>query len=328
MYVVDVDGGLTYFPFDLSTPAWTFTQTEPRRATSGPVVSSEDRIYYTLEDRIQAVSSTGEDLFRVRLTDMYAEEPPRISPQGTFAFLLDGAIYARGGGRVDISGITDKISPENFILSPRFFIGADEKTYLALGHGAYLWHSTKDGLVMDGYAERKIPATVSGGYLMPNDFGVLPSGLLWLFYSNDFTDTELHSVDFSMNQMLQSFEQRLVGTKMIGIDPRAVAYMCGSAFGPSTCVAVKLGSSTPEWDMDMEAQWYTGRGACARQALRDKRDGILFALGDKNEENKSMTFIIKNGTLITASETFQADILIDGGEYPRSGITFQHPQHK
>jgi hypothetical protein len=284
VYVVDVDGGLTYFPFDSPTPAWTFTQTEPRRATSGPVVSSENRIYYTLEGRIQAVSSTGEELFRVRLTDMYAEEPPRISPQGTFAFLLDGAIYARGGGRVDISGITDKISPENFILSPRFFIGADEKTYLALGHGAYLWHSTEDGLVMDGYAERKIPATVSGGYLMPNDFGVLPSGLLWLFYSNDFTETELHSVDFSMNQMLQSYEQRIVGTKMIGIDPRAVAYMCGSAFGPSTCVAVKLGSSTPEWDMELDGAGALGGALAPGKLYVTTRDGILFALGDDQQE--------------------------------------------
>lgn len=284
VYVVDVDGGLTYFPFDSPTPAWTFTQTEPRRATSGPVVSSENRIYYTLEGRIQAVSSTGENLFRVGLTDMYAEEPPRISPQGTFAFLLDGAIYARGGGGVDISGITDKISPENFILSPRFFIGADEKTYLALGHGAYLWHSTEDGLVIDGYAERKIPATVSGGYLMPNDFGVLPSGLLWLFYSNDFTDTELHSVDFSMNQMLQSYEQRIVGTKMIGIDPQAVAYMCGSAFGPSKCVAVRLGSSTPEWDMELDGAGALGGALAPGKLYVTTRDGILFALGDDQQE--------------------------------------------
>jgi peptide/nickel transport system permease protein len=286
VYVVDMDGGLTYFPFDSSTPAWTFTQSEPRRATSGPVVSSENRIYYTLEGRIQAVSSTGEDLFRVPLTDLYAEEPPRISPQGTFAFLLDGAIYARGGGRVDISGITDQISPENFVLSPRFFIGADEKTYLALGHGAYLWHSTDDGLVIDGYAEREIPATVAGGYLVPNDFGVTPSGLLWLFYSNEYTDTELHSVDFSMNQMLRSYDQRIIGTKLIAIDPNAVAYMCGSAYGPPKCVAVKLGNSSPEWTMDFEGNETLGGALAPGRLYLVTNNGILYAIGDEAKENK------------------------------------------
>ena len=286
VYVVDEDGGLTYFPFDSAESEWKFTQTEPRRATSGPVVSSENQIYYTLEDRIQAVSSTGEDLYRSRMSDLYVEEPPRISPQGTFAFLLDGVIYARSGGKVDISGITDHISPENFILSPRFFIGADEKTYLALGHGAYLWHSTEDGLVIDGYAERKIPATVSGGYLMPNDFGVSPSGLLWLFYSNEYTDTELHSIDFSMNEMLQSYNQRIIGTKMIGIDPKSVAYMCGSAYGPPKCVAVKLGNSSPEWSLDLEGVGTLGGALAPGRLYLVTRNGILYALGDVVEEDK------------------------------------------
>jgi peptide/nickel transport system permease protein len=284
VYVVDVDGGLTYFPFDSSNPAWTFTQTEPRRATSGPVVSSESRIYYTLEDRIQAVSSAGEDLFRVRMSDLYVEEPPRISSLGTFAFLFEGAAYARSGGKVDISNITDTISPDRFILSPRFFVGADEKTYLALGHGAYLWHSTDDGLVIDGYAERIIPANSSTGYLMPNDFGVLPSGLLWLFYSNEYTNTELISVDFATGKNLPSYEQRIIGTKMIGIDPQVVAYMCGSAFGPSTCVAVKLGNSNPEWELELEGTGALGGALAPGRLYVTTRDGIFYALGDEQQE--------------------------------------------
>lgn len=284
VYVGDVDGGLTYFPFDSAESEWKFTQTEPRRATSGPVVSSENRIYYTLEDRIQAVSSTGEDLFRVHLTDVYAEEPPRLSPQGAFAFLFEGAAYARSGGKVDISSITDTISPEKFVLSPRFFVGADEKTYLTLGHGAYLWHSTEDGLVIDGYAERKIPANAAGGDLMPNDFGVLPSGILWLFYSNDYTNTELYSIDFATDKILPSYEQRIIGTRMIGIDPRSVAFMCGSAFGPAKCVAVKMGSSSPEWSLDLDGAGTLGGALAPGRLYVVTKDGSLFAIGDGTQE--------------------------------------------
>jgi len=284
VYVVDVDGGLTYFPFDSAESEWKFTQTEPRRATSGPVVSSENRIYYTLEDRIQAVSSTGEDLFRAHMSDAYVEEPPRLSPQGAFAFLFEGAAYARSGGKVDISSITETISPEKFILSPRFFVGADGKTYLALGHGAYLWHSTEDGLAIDGYAERKIPANAAGGYLMPNDFGVLPSGILWLFYSNEYTNTELYSIDFATDKMLPSYEQRIIGTKMIGIDPRSVAYMCGSAFGPAKCVAVKMGSSSPEWSLDLDGAGALGGALAPGRLYVVTKDGLLFAIGDGTQE--------------------------------------------
>jgi peptide/nickel transport system permease protein len=284
VYVVDVDGGLTYFPFDSAESEWKFTQTEPRRATSGPVVSSENRIYYTLADRIQAVSSTGEDLFRVHMTDAYVEEPPRLSPQGAFAFLYEGAAYARSGGSVDISSITDTISPDKFILSPRFFVGADGKTYLALGHGAYLWHSTEDGLVIDGYAERKIPANAAGGYLMPNDFGVLPSGILWLFYSNEYTNTELYSIDFATDKILPSYEQRIIGTKMIGIDPRSVAYMCGSAFGPAQCVAVKLGNSSPEWTLELDGTGTLGGALAPGRLYSVTKDGLLFAIGDGTQE--------------------------------------------
>jgi outer membrane protein assembly factor BamB len=285
VYVVDVDGGLTYFPFDSSSPAWAFTQTEPRRATSGPVVSSENRIYYTLEGRIQAVSSTGEDLFRVRLTDLYAEEPPRISPQGTFAFLLDGAIYARGGGRVDISGLTDKISPEDFILSPRFFIGADGHTYLGLGHGAYLWHSTEDGLVIDGFAERKINTNVSGGYLVPNDFGVLPSRHLWLFYSNDYIRTELYAIDFATNKMLPTFDENMIKAKLIGIDPNSSAYVCGS-FNPVKCLSIDLGTSSAEWTLELDGSGVLGGAIAPGRLYIVTNEGTIYALGDNVQEEE------------------------------------------
>jgi len=281
VYVVDEAGGLTYFPFDSSSSAWKFTQIEPRHATSGPVVSGENRIYYTLEDRIQAVSSLGEDLFRVKVTDHYMEEPPTISPQGTFAFLQDGVIYARSGGKVDISGITDKITPEKYILSPHFFVGADERTYLALGHGAYRWHSTEDGLVIDGYAERKIDTNVAGGYLVPNDFGFLPSGLLWLFYSNEYTNTELHTIDFATNRMLPSVEQRIIGSKMLGIDPNSVATICGDAFGTVRCFAVNMGDATPKWKMDFEGDGVMGGALAPGRLYLVTKDGRLIALGDE-----------------------------------------------
>jgi ABC-type dipeptide/oligopeptide/nickel transport system permease subunit len=285
VYVVDVDGGLTFFPFDSAASAWKFSQTEPRHATSGPVVSSEDRIYYTLEDRIQAVSSSGEDLFRVKVTDLYVEEPPRLSPQGTFAFLQDGAVYARSGGKVDISGLTDKISPDKFILSPRFFVGADQRTYLALGHGAYRWHSTEDGLVIDGYAERKVDANITGGSLMPNDFGFLPSGLLWLFYSNEYTNTELHPIDFVTNKMLPTFGQRIVGSKLLGIDPESVGYICGDAFGTVRCLAVNLGDAVPKWTMDLKGVGVTGGALAPGRLYLVTKDGLLYALGDGSQEN-------------------------------------------
>jgi peptide/nickel transport system permease protein len=285
VYVVDVDGGLTYFPFDSATPAWKFTQTQPRHATSGPVVSGENRIYYTLEDRIQAVSSSGEDLFRVKVTDLYVEEPPRLSPQGTFAFLQDGVVYARSGGKVDISGLTDKISPDKFILSPRFFVGADQRTYLGLGHGAYRWHSTEDGLVIDGFAERKFDANVAGVYLVPNDFGFLPSGLLWLFYSNRYTNTELHPIDFATNKMLPSIGQRIVGSKLLGIDPESVGYICGDAFGTVRCLAVNLGDAAPKWTMELKGDGVTGGALAPGRLYLVTKDGLLYALGDGSQEN-------------------------------------------
>jgi ABC-type dipeptide/oligopeptide/nickel transport system permease subunit/outer membrane protein assembly factor BamB len=284
VYVVDVDGGLTYFTFDSPEASWTFTQTEPRHATSGPVVSSENRIYYTLEDRIQAVSSTGEDLFRTRMTDLYIEEPPRISPQGTFAFLQDGAIYARSGGKVDISGLTDTISPDKYVLSPKFFVGADEHTYLALGHGAYQWHSTEEGLVSDGYTERNISTNVAGGYLVPNDIGLMPSGLMWLFYSNEYINTVLYGIDFATDAELPSYKQRIYGTKLFATDPKAVAYLCGNNYGTPQCFAVKFGNSSPEWTMDLDGVGTLGGALAPGRLYVTTNDGLLFALGDDQQE--------------------------------------------
>jgi dihydropyrimidinase len=38
-----------------------------------------------------------------------------------------------------------------------------------------------------------------------------------------------------------------------------------------------------------------------------------------------MTTLIKNGTLITATETFDGDILIEGGKISQIGKNLQHP---
>jgi pimeloyl-ACP methyl ester carboxylesterase len=144
--------------------------------------------------------------------------------------------------------------------------------------------ATEDGLAIDGYAERKIPANAASGYLMPNDFGVLPSGILWLFYSNDYTNTELYSIDFATDKMLPSYDQRIIGTKMIGIDPGSVAYMCGSAFGPAKCVAVKMGSSSPEWSLDLDGAGTLGGALAPGRLYVVTKDGLLFAIGDRTQE--------------------------------------------
>ena len=121
---------------------------------------------------------------------------------------------------------------------------------------------------------------------MPNDFGVLSSGLLWLFYSNEYSDTEFFTIDFVQENMLPSFEQRIIGTKMIGIDPKSVAYMCGSAYGPPKCVAVKLGNSSPEWSLDLEGNGTLGGALAPGRLYLVTKNGILYALGDAVKENK------------------------------------------
>ena len=120
---------------------------------------------------------------------------------------------------------------------------------------------------------------------MPNDFGVLPSGILWLFYSNEYTNTELYSIDFVTDKMLPSYEQRIIGTKMIGIDPSSVAYMCGSAFGPAKCVAVKMGSSVARMEsLDMDGAGTLGGALAPGRMYVVTKDGLLFAIGDGTQE--------------------------------------------
>jgi hypothetical protein len=62
--------------------------------------------------------------------------------------------------------------------------------------------------------------------------------------------------------------------------------MCGSAYGPPKCVAVKLGNTSPDWTMDLEGNGTLGGALAPGTLYLVTNNGILYALGDEVEENK------------------------------------------
>ena len=273
IYVTGNDGSLAAFATN-ALPIWTFTPKVKREATSGPIVDSAGNIYYTSIDHVQAVSAEGEALWRKIASDVYMEEPPILSAGESYLFLKAVAVAAENGSPLDLEGIpVDELK----FTSPEFFVGANQKTYFRSGHEVYGWRVTESGIEVDpvitwGHTGR-VP-------FFPNEQGATPEGLIWLFYTADYSDSNIVWLDKEGKQLSHV---RLPDrqSNMIAVDRDLVMYICSNNFTfQVNCSAWGFGETNPSWTRVLGDYIKIVGGALAPDRLYiATENGQLFAVG-------------------------------------------------
>ena len=276
IYITDQEGNLTVISPE-GEILWRYESESGREATSGPLVSSDGMVYYTRVDNIQAVSPGGEPAWRSIASDVYEEKPPLLSAGESYIFLSDSALSAANGLPLNLTGIP---VDELLFTSPAFFVGADQQTYFRSGHTVYAWRLTETGLELDPARTWSYEGNV---VLTPMDQGVTPEGFLWLFYSDQYSDTRIVWIDLDGKKMS---EVRLPDrqSKMIGVDKNLTSYLCSNNFTYGVnCVAYEIGESDPLWVLNLGDEINVVGGALAPGRMYISMDsGRLVAIGAKN----------------------------------------------
>jgi len=256
---------------------WQYEAESGREATSGPLVSSDGMVYYTRVDNIQAVTTDGEPVWRAKVSDVYEEKPPVLSAGESYIFLSDGALSAKNGLPLNLTGIP---VDELLFTSPAFFVGADQQTYFRSGHDVYAWRLTEEGIELNPARTWDYEGSV---VLTPMDQGVTPEGFLWMFYSADFFDTRLVWIDVE-GKKIGDIRLPDRQSMMIGVDNQQTSYLCSNNFKFGVnCVAYEIGKTDPLWTLNLGDNILVVGGALAPGRMYIAIDsGHLFAIGSDN----------------------------------------------
>jgi peptide/nickel transport system permease protein len=276
VYVSDQKGGLTYIPRDAAQAAWRFQPQSDNEATSGPIVARSGNIYYTVINRIQAVTPQGEYLWRGgQPSNNYLYLDPRLSPQEGYIFLQDSAMSAASGTPQSTAGIFKTSDPLLLYSAPEFFIGPDRKSYMRVGHGAYLWHMVENEMVVDSVTART-PAPTG---LFPFDAGAVPSGYIWLFYTSDYMDNSFIWLN-STSAVMSVYNLTISRTKLIAVDENSLTYICGDTGLNVRCLGINLNGSE-EWSLTVaEGYKVVGGAVIPGRVYVTTQSGLLAAIGD------------------------------------------------
>ncbi len=278
IYVADKKGGLSYIPFDENArPGWRYQPQPTREATSGPVVARNGNIYYTVIDKVQAVSPLGKGLWRNGDTSNYLYLVPRLSPMESFVFLQDKVFGAGAGGLQDTSGLFLTADPQLLYSAPEFFVGPNRRTYLRVGHGAYQWRPSDSGMVVERTTMRaKIPQFA----FYPFDAGAAPNGSIWLLYTSDYSTVELIWLNELTGVELGVYKSPTYSAKLIAIDQGGLAYLCGDTGLRIECAATDQ-NGNPKWTLIAgDGSRVTGGALITGRLYISTASGLLAALGD------------------------------------------------
>jgi outer membrane protein assembly factor BamB len=274
VYVTDQAGGLMAFDTD-GRSLWRFQTQTKRRASSSPVVGPSGTIYYTVVDRVEAVSPAGTSVWTSARLPGSGEAAPRLDIGETFLFVQDAALDIETGQLLDFGTL---VVPGTAGINAIYMVGPDGFTYLREAHGVIQWEMTDAG--PQRIASASWESRTATIYL-PQESAVGPSGSVWFVYGSNYDDLRL--VTLSMEGRLLGnifYAQR--GSKLIAIDAADRAIVCGQArSGHLECTVFAPGAEKPVWQVTLPDMAQVNGGALVPGRLYvTTRDGALYAISD------------------------------------------------
>lgn len=274
VYITDQAGGLLAFDLD-GVFLWRFQTATGRRASSAPVVGLSGTIYYTVVDRVEAVTPGGVSLWTSPRLPGSGEAAPRLDTAETRLFVQDAVLDVKTGKLLDFNAL---VVPGTAGINAIYMIGGDGLTYLREAHSVSRWEMTDA-------RPRRVAETSwesrSATIYLPQESAVGSGGWAWLVYGSNYDDLRL--VILSMEGRLLGnifYPQR--GSKLIAIDSADRAYVCGFSRGTGPeCIAFSPGAEEPVWQVAVPEMGQVNGGALAPGRLYvTTRDGALYAIGD------------------------------------------------
>ncbi len=261
IYLTGEKGGVMVFSKD-GKLLWHWKSEANRPATSGAIVGPSGLVYYTVIDRIYALSPEGSLLWKSSAVDTYMERPPVLSPDGELIFLERNVYTADTGQRL---GITPPVDLQTY-PDQTAYSGANGSTYFRTGHEVRRWR------LRDNKVAFEVPLTwmnsQSGAVpLFPTEQGASPDGSTWFFYSSLFTTTRLVWLD-SQGRTLNNAPLAHGGHQLIAFDKQSTLYACTL----TNCIALSQTGLEPIWDISLQGKGISAgySGAILGGALSEK----------------------------------------------------------
>lgn len=276
LYVTDRAGGLSAFTAE-GELLWRRRSGTGRRASSGPVVSRDGTIYYTVVNRVEAVSPAGESIWTSDLLPGQGEAMPRLDPTEQWVFVQDAVLDRQTGCLVDFSALVEAGKAG---VNAGYVIGGDGKTYLREGHALVRWDAAS------GSPQRgeRIDWNYRGSVIfLPFDSGVSASGTVWLLYGSAWDDLR-YVVLTPDRRLLANFNYPQRSPRLIAVDAAERAYICGeNRLAGVECIAFTPDEKEPGWVVELaDASGHITGGALAPGRLYvTTQDGYLYAIGAK-----------------------------------------------
>ena len=274
LYVADKAGGLSAFTL-AGDFLWRFKTKTGRRASSGPVVGGDGTVYYTVVDRVEAVSPDGNPVWTSARLPGQGESAPRLDPAGNWLYVHDVAVNLSDGSLADLSSV---VKAGQAGVNAVYIIGGDGKKYLRESHAVFPWQQTASG----GERTGKTTWTYQNSTVyLPLESGVTGRGNAWLQYGSQYDDLRLVLLDMS-GQMLLNAHTPQRSTQVIATDAADHIYACGlNRITGAECVGFTPGVAEPFWQVGLPQGGQANGGALVPGRLYvTTLDGALYAIGD------------------------------------------------
>jgi ABC-type dipeptide/oligopeptide/nickel transport system permease subunit len=276
LYVTDRAGGLSAFTTE-GELLWRRRSETGRRASSGPVVSRDGTIYYTVVNRVEAVSPAGEPVWTSDLLPGQGETMPRLDPDEKWVFVQDAVLDRATGRLADFSAI---VEPGRAGVNAAYLVGGDGRTYLREEHALVPVDLT--GPVPQ--RGERIHWNYRGSTIfLPYDGGVTPGGAAWLLYGSNWDDLR-YVVLSPDNRLLTNFNYPQRSPRAVAVDAAGRAYLCGEKRVEGVeCISLTPDQKEPAWQVDLpnSSGHVTGGALAPGRLYVTTQDGYLYAIGDK-----------------------------------------------
>jgi outer membrane protein assembly factor BamB len=237
IYVADDTGRLLALDPD-GRVLWELNPPDSWPSTSGPIVSADGVIYYTVAGDVRAVSPDGKLRWQVRVSTTLIFKSPAITPDGKFVYLGGTLLNASDGAKTSLEGLQ---AADSYAISP------NGHSYVSMAGKVFEWRLSEDGTNLD-LRSTKWDTRVYGS--APDSFGIPKDGEIWLDF-RVFGPRLLLLDDDGHVQKLMIFD--VTKGSLVGIDAETVFYYCG-LYDPNIvrCQANHGDITDPLWKLEMD----------------------------------------------------------------------------
>jgi hypothetical protein len=187
-------------------------------------------------------------------------------------------------------------------------VGADGEQYLHIGHTIIHWQLSDSGFEVIQSADWDY---VSAGFgqnaNFPQDAGVTPDRVIWLFYSWRYGGTKIVWLDVSGRLLGISWTNLRQRSKPVAIDNTNTAVICGVENSLETdhppitkCLAFAEGSDEPKWELilsEQEGDDVIGTAMANGKLYVVNEAGSIFVIDKLNGDNSTQeTAVPAEGT--------------------------------